>query len=106
MSWVRNAFVGQRVVCIDDSFLSSVDTYLKKIGYVNPKKYDILTIREIRSDAKAIGILFKEIRNPAVSTTGGFIEVAFRSERFKPLDESRLDVFRAMLVEKPQHADA
>lgn len=106
MSWIQTAKVGQRVVCINDRWGGPDVRLLQAEGYIFPKKHNIYTIREIRPDSKNIGLLFEEIPNSVVHTVGGILEVGFIADRFKPLDESRLDIFRAMLVEKPQHADA
>lgn len=108
MSWIQTAKVGQRVVCIRDVGLLNKEHVkrLIEIGGDVIVKYDIYTIREIRSDDSEVVFLLKELKNPVVYTLKGYLEQAFSANYFKPLDESRLDIFRAMLVEKPQHADA
>lgn len=101
MSWVRNAFVGQRVICVDTiNFHVRVKNDSQK-NLNGLKTGEIYTVREVYiCPVWGIeSIRINEIVRP-------FDHIGYGAFRFKPLDESRLDVFRAMLVEKPQHADA
>lgn len=100
MSWIQTAKVGQRVVCINDDWRGGNGTVNR------PKKNDILTIRRIYCYNGAVGFVFKELINPPVHAVVGFVEQMFMATQFKPLNESRLDIFRAMMMEKPQHANA
>lgn len=86
--------IGQRVVCVDDS----KSTHATKVF-----KGNIYTIREfvIRPISKKYGIRLQEISNDKVHVLGfGFVEPAYCENRFRPLDEKRIDIFRAMLKNK------
>jgi hypothetical protein len=78
-------------VCIDGSFPAWVYRLYQQL----PKEGDIYTIRGVSmrredmhsSDMATSGILLKEIFNPADPTSRSGDELAFRPERFRPLDE-------------------
>ncbi|MCZ4076257.1 hypothetical protein [Agrobacterium sp. LMR679] len=54
----------------------------------------------------ALPLLLREIVNPTVPYIDGSLrEPAFASTRFRPLDESRLDVFRNLLVDLPKEEE-
>jgi hypothetical protein len=97
---------GQRVVCVDDTDWSDKDVldawYAKQTGSGArwPVKGQVYTIRSIEwSERLATPCLkFAEIVNAIVPTQTGLGELAFGADRFKPLDETRLDVFRSLLT--------
>lgn len=93
--------IGQRVVCVDDSGIDS--RVLNK-----PIKNKIYTIRTVDDNGfNKLGLRLVEIKNNAglvVSPKNGIHidEVCFKESRFKPIDEKRIDIFRAMLVTKKE----
>lgn len=83
--------IGQRVVCVDDKGVQPI---------VKPLiKGRIYTIREITNYSTG-GFRLHEIHNEPCSTTHGFLEVSYKARRFRPIDEKRIDIFRAMLKNK------
>lgn len=100
--WPRDAYVGQRVVCIDSDW-GPYEATATKLGCKLPTENTVYTIREIVAVLTDVGIRLEEIVNPKVSEYGRY-EPFFNAEQFKPVDESRLDVFRELL--EPVHADA
>lgn len=90
--------VGQRVVCVDDSNWS--DDHIK-----HPIKGRIYTIREIDTIGGIDGFWLEEIINPIKTYCDGVCEAGFKRERFKPLDEKRLDIFREMLTVKKREKE-
>jgi hypothetical protein len=82
---------GQRVVCIDDKFPKWVVEFYEQL----PVKGETYTIREVclrretlkGSDAATVALLLEELQNPEDPTHVEKEELAFRSERFAPLEE-------------------
>lgn len=94
--------VGQRVVCVKSGRHHIVGVWDKV-----PEKGIIYTIRGIMPaaeiGAETDGLYLVEIVNPEIMTEdGGWVEMPFASGRFRPLDESRLDQFRAHLAPAPK----
>lgn len=83
--------VGQRVVCVKEFPLKT----LRENIPVN--KGTVYTIRDIISHQQQIGLKFYEIINKKQNTTEGYVERSYHEKNFKPLDEKRIDIFRAML---------
>src|SRR5512138_1488144 len=90
--------VGQQVVCVDDHFPGPLAKY-----YVNlPVKGKTYTIRAVyvgraimhatpgASDGE-IGLLLKELANPPDPRNKYGLELGFKSERFRPLQEMDTD---------------
>lgn len=91
--------VGQRVVCVDAEWPTSGKSPLSKgtvytvtkcfVGhYYNGGAFPTGQIGEL--------VELAETSNPSDDARG------FKVSRFRPLDESRLDIFRAMLVSPPK----
>lgn len=95
-AWPANAYVGQRVVTIGD--------WDKRAHMPNlPKKGIIYTIREIIVRREKVGFRLVEIQNPPFnSVLDGSEEPAFHSVHFKPVDESKIDVFRKIAANPPK----
>ena len=82
---------GQRVVCVDDRFPKWVVEFFNQL----PIKGATYTIREVclrretlrGSDSATIALLLEELRNPPDPSHKGGEELAFKSERFAPLEE-------------------
>jgi hypothetical protein len=82
---------GQRVVCVDDRFPKWVVEFFNQL----PIKGCTYTIREVclrretlrGSESGTIALLLEELRNPPDPTHKGGEELAFKSERFAPLEE-------------------
>lgn len=92
--------VGQRVVCINDTFESWVHEYYDQL----PQKGLTYTIRAVSlgrgtlrgSDSAEVKLLLEELHNPPDPHHKGAEELGFRSDRFAPLEE----------VEIEEHAEA
>jgi hypothetical protein len=92
--------VGQRVVCINDTFESWVHEYYDQL----PSKGLIYTIRAVSlgrgtlrgSDSAEVKLLLEELHNAQDPHHMGGEELGFRSDRFAPLEE----------VEMEEHAEA
>lgn len=91
--------VGQRVVCIKEGGWSHAEP-----GERHPQKGEVLTIRNIDLCPDGTFLQFAEIVNPQtrVDFDGLPAEAQYWSERFRPIDERRLDIFRALLVSPPK----
>ncbi len=82
---------GQRVVCVDDRFPKWVVEFFNQL----PVKGRTYTIRDVclrretmrGSDSATIALLLEELVNPPDPTHKGSEELAFKSERFAPLEE-------------------
>jgi len=64
----------------------------------SPAKGDVLTVRRVKENCDGHFLLFVEIVNPDF---GCDAEAVFWAPRFRPLDERRLDIFRAVLTKAP-----
>lgn len=98
--WPRDAYVGQHVVCVDDDWGGYADQAVT-MGCRLPEKPRVYTIRQIAECIDGVGFRLIEIVNPKVARYGKE-EPTFCASQFKPLDESRLDVFRRMLKDAPK----
>ena len=93
---------GQRVVCVDDRFPKWVVEFFNQL----PIKGCTYTIRDVclrretlrGSDSGTIALLLEELRNPADPTHKGREELAFKSERFAPLEEVEIEEHEEMEV--------
>ncbi len=99
---MTNFFVGQHVVCVD------VDD---PPGYAVPLGPLILntvyTIRDIVYPIGWDGVRLEEIiREIYESSSWNGGEIPYDANRFRPLVESRLDIFNAMLADTPVDAIA
>ena len=85
---------GQRVVCIKDGFKAGS-------GEKTPVKGKVYTIRDIYfAEIKQCECLrlVEIVNTPKNYADIGYGECGFRSQFFRPLCESRIAVFKAMLV--------
>ena len=86
---------GQRVVCVDDRFPKWIVEFFNQL----PVKGSTYTIREVclrretmrGSDSATIALLLEELQNPPDPTHKGNEELAFKSERFAPLEEIEIE---------------
>ena len=69
---------------------------------VHPKYGSIYTVRDICHDGRGAYLLVHEIQNPIRWYQEGKLEPGFRDHHFRPVDESRLEVFRAALAPTPR----
>lgn len=95
-------YVGDKVVCVDDSMQPEAVEELKKNVPNWVKKYDKYTVRAIVTNRGiATGILLEEIDNPILyfDLIGGFQEPAFAEWRFRKLasNESMVEVVSEVL---------
>jgi len=81
IGWPANAYVGQKVVCVDAC------RSLKNIRETYPVVGKIYTIREVWVGQKSdkVGFCLVEIVNPKMDFPEGFGECNFSWEYFKPL---------------------
>ena len=90
--------VGQLVVCVEDRpYLFRVPGHEYRSEMHGLTKGSIYTIREVdvvHPDGHHVGVRLEEIRRPGK-------DCPYVNYRFRPLDESRLTVFRQMLVSPP-----
>src|SRR6266566_2740334 len=91
--------VGQQVYCIRDDWEIYEDE-------ISPKKGNIYTIRsmEMINDyeyGECLGLRFKEIVNPVLTYTDGIGEAIFHALCFRPIKETSIDVFKAILKKIP-----
>ena len=83
--------VGQRVVCVNDTFDAWVHEYYDQL----PVKDQTYTIRAVSlgrgtlvgSDSAEVRLLLEELQNEADPHHVGLEELGFRSDRFAPLEE-------------------
>jgi hypothetical protein len=93
---------GQRVVCVDDRFPKWVVEFFNQL----PVKGRTYTIREVclrretmrGSDSATIALLLQELHNPPDPTHTGGEELAFKSERFAPLEEIEIEEHEEMEI--------
>jgi len=99
MSWVKTAYIGQRVVCIkgfdDDQFREyfEIDPYVGQVLTIR----DMLPGTDISDKAESmdsIYLRFNEIVNKPYQYKTGFYECAFLSDNFKPVDETDISIFK------------
>lgn len=86
-------YIGDKVVCIDDTMQSHTITELKKNVPNWVKKDEQYTIRNILDNKGIVtGILLEEIHNPVLyfDKIGGFQEPAFAEWRFRKLAKNEI----------------
>ncbi len=91
----------QRVVCRQEL------PHWTKGGVVGPKKGGVYTVRAIVIGNDSVGgraqcVKLDEVVNSPVRNGTSYGEPVWESSAFAAVDESRLDIFRRMLVEPPQ----
>ena len=99
--------VGQCVVCVDDEKRDSDD----RDQMLFPQwivKGQVYTIRDIYADDGGVGLRLEEIINPLHPLLYDSVGRVFVNEepdfdgiRFRPVNEARLEVFRALLNPMP-----
>ncbi|HYT40721.1 MAG TPA: hypothetical protein VEP90_00115 [Methylomirabilota bacterium] len=89
--------VGQKVVCIEDDWNIY---YEERVSF--PKKGNIYTIRSMEMIYdESLGLTFVEIVNPVEIYDDGFGEAVFAAYCFRPVKETSIDVFNAILKKVP-----
>lgn len=86
-----NFRVGQKVVCVDDTW---VNPYWIKNTPNKPLLGAVYTIRCIRAGRRGCSVLIEEISNPLHSSG---IELGFYARRFRPLVERKTDTGMSIL---------
>ena len=98
---------GDKVVCINDDFAPLFVRVYRQL----PKKGDIYTIREVclrretirGSDYATVALLLEELKNDVDPTHKGGEELAFKQERFAPLEtleeEEEIDAYAPAQLE-------
>lgn len=87
---------GMRVVCVSESYQA---TSMPDERDAIPRKGQVYTVRGLH---RLGNLWLVEIRNKRRGWSTGRHEYAFHPSRFKPLDERRLDIFRAILTKAPR----
>lgn len=98
--------VGQHVVCVDDRvgvFDVPGVAYNDERGLDGLRRGVVYTIRAVGDDgvpslSKAT-VWLAEIQRPP---SKGWGETGYAAERFRPVDETKLAIFKAMLVSPPK----
>ena len=101
--------VGQRVVCINDTFESWVHEYYDQL----PEKGQVYTIRAMSlgrgtlrgSDMAEVKLLLEELHNSEDPHHVGGEELGFRSDRFAPLVEEEVEEHASAGVAVEIHGD-
>jgi len=96
---------GMRVACIDDRFPKWVVEFYDQL----PVKGSIYTIREVclrretlrGSESATIALLLEELHNAKDPTHSGGEELAFKSERFAPLEEEEMEEHEELVLAEP-----
>jgi hypothetical protein len=95
-------YVGQSIVCIDDRD--------QRPGWTGPVVYPVkgqtYTIREISTEGGPCGFRLEEILNEKLRGPYGLFEPRFNPRRFRPVKNTSIDVFTALLVKNPDLVDA
>lgn len=92
-----NVKVGDKVVCINDTFDA-----IRRENLNLPVKDEIYTVREVRtSTEKPLNLLLEEVVNIARQWKDFFGEPSFDISRFRPLKESSIEIFQKLLIDPP-----
>ena len=88
--------IGQQVVCVDVDF-SREPTWRSAVRKF-PKLKSVYTIRDMRVEGDLIGLCFHEIINARANFASGYVEAAFDSRKFRPLQRTSIEVFEKLLA--------
>lgn len=100
--------IGQHVVCVNDEERAFVIPGHSYIGDLNGlKRGNVYTIRGIAPAPRhyagcVLMVSLEEIHRGSMAGGG---EAGFALERFRPLDEAKLAIFRALLVTPPRETE-
>src|SRR6266576_254813 len=90
--------VGQQVICIEDDW--NIYENEERVNF--PKKGNIYTIRSMEMMyGVELGLTFVEIVNPIAIYDDGLGEAVFAAYCFRPIVETSIDVFIAILMITP-----
>ncbi|PZO78466.1 MAG: hypothetical protein DI629_12275 [Mesorhizobium amorphae] len=90
---------GMRVVCVDADPLPDTDWYCGE----EPQVGAIYTLDHVFTDTDGeLVVLLKELHRSLEAMLEWGADIAYLACRFRPLDETRLDVFRALLNPAPK----
>jgi len=103
-----NFRVGQKVVCINDTWNEYHAQVVRALDVVLPVKGEIYTIRSIIVRPHRSDLLLHEIINPIIEYDIGPAEQHFNVLRFKPVVERKTDIsiFKAMLNPSKEQVSA
>lgn len=100
--------VGQKVVCVDDAFAWKNTIYAGQVTL--PTLHAIYTIRAVDEYERGVILAFKEVHNtPKVLKAYGnstMREPMFLAYHFRPVVNTDISIFTAMLKQVTQRADA
>lgn len=95
--------IGQQVVCIDDKDWRNPGLIGSPAAPTTPVKGLVYTVRGFSpSDA----VYLEEIVCAPYPWNWGIGEGGWLRRRFRPVKETSIDIFTAMLAPKPQHVEA
>lgn len=108
-SWPQNAYVGQKVVCVDDT--ENLSKWNCIYGEIKPILNKIYTIRELVVYYDSFGYRLVEIINKPGWYGNPFVfkaEQFFDSFRFRPVQstETGMKILKGLLVPTKEKADA
>lgn len=101
--------VGQLVLCADDDF--DPNQIRRWPGVTFPRRGVVYTVRDAFVEPRFtprphdLFLRLVEIVNKPQETYIGPYETMFGANRFRPLDDSRLEVFRQLLVNPPKQEE-
>jgi hypothetical protein len=88
-NWPRDAYRGQRVICIEEYKMTPERKVREERGFKFPAEGGIYTIRDIRMFNNVLGCTLEEIRNPEVQwKNGDFCECYYKVDKFRPLEKN------------------
>jgi hypothetical protein len=93
--------IDQKVICINDDWHRFSPVVLD--GLALPQKWAVYTIIAIKADERGRWLTLAEIPSRQTVKGIGCIYVTWGVAHFKPLDDSKLDIFREALA--PSDAD-
>ena len=91
--------VGLQVVCVSDVF--SPCPYWRRAVRSWPKLHMIYTIRDMREVKGLVGLCFFEFVNPREHFFEGYAEPAFKSQNFRPVRRTSIEIFERLLAPAP-----
>ncbi|MGA0595647.1 hypothetical protein [Enterovirga sp. CN4-39] len=94
-------YVGQKVVCVDGDFPRWEAVRANYEPVEIPRAGVTYTVRELFDHDGAVYLRLDEIRNPLLRLRTGLLEPAFGQRRFRPVVQTDISIFQAMLTKYP-----
>jgi hypothetical protein len=96
---------GTLVECVQPVYQGSRNETVPVVGVVYTVREWVPDIPSYPDGKLRDCVRLDEIRNPVYRYRHGRAEAAFICRHFRPLSDSRLDVFRSLLADLPQDAE-